>query len=80
VGALGQIRYNNVEAGVRAVRPLYRRCLASGPMLREDLIEAIASAPDLTPHDRSEVLAAIGSGQDEVSAGIIRPPNSGHFT
>ena len=60
-GALGQIRYDNLEAVLRAVRPLYRRCLASGLMLHHDLLEAIASAPGLTPHDRSQVLAAIRS-------------------
>jgi putative phosphoesterase len=74
-GALGQIRYDNREAVLRAVRPLYRRCLASGLMLRRDLLEAIASAPDLTPHDRSAVLAAIRTNDDGLAQNPIRPPS-----
>ena len=75
IGALGKIRYDNVEAVVRAGRPLYRRSLASGMMLRRDLIDAITSAPDLTPHDRSAVLAAIGMNDDGLAENPIRPPS-----
>jgi putative phosphoesterase len=73
--ALGKISYDNVRAVVDALRPLYRRSLASGLMLRRDLIEAITSADDLTLHDRSAVLAAIGTNNEGLAENLTRRPS-----
>ncbi len=59
VAALGRLAYDDVRAVVRAVIPLYRQCLARSPMLRADLIQAIAASPELTARDRAQVLAVL---------------------
>jgi hypothetical protein len=59
VDALGKIAYENVRAVVRAVVPLYQRCLSDGRMRREDLIKAIRSSDLITPNDKKGILAAI---------------------
>jgi putative phosphoesterase len=71
--ALGQINYEDLRAVLQAIRPLYRRCLANGPMRRPDLLAVMEAAPNLTLHDRSAVLAAIGTSDDGVAADPIRP-------
>lgn len=59
VGALGKLIYENVRLVVRAVVPLYQRCLTDGPIRRKDLIAAIRSSNLITPNDRKQVLAVI---------------------
>jgi putative phosphoesterase len=62
LAALGQIQipYDDVRAVVRAIVPLYRRCLSAGTlMLRQDLVAAIQAGQAISEHDRARVLAVI---------------------
>lgn len=59
VSELRKIVYENVRAVARAIAPLYKRCLAAGPIRRQELIEAIQAGDLITPNDRSQVLAVI---------------------
>lgn len=57
--ALRKIIYEDVRAVMRAIVPVYKRCLPAGLMRRQDLIEAIQTGGLITPADRAQVLAVI---------------------
>lgn len=59
VDALRKLAYEDIRAVVRAVAPLYKRCLSGGPMRRDDLISAIRSDPLISPNDKQSILEAV---------------------
>jgi len=64
--AIRRINFQDVRSLVAALVPLYRRCVTdNATMRRSDLIAAFETHPDLTPHDRAAVLAALVRASDE---------------
>jgi len=59
IQTFGDILYEDIKAVVRAVAPLYKRCLTDGPMRREELQRVISCSDLITAKDKKSLLDAI---------------------
>lgn len=59
IPSLRQIPFENYKAVMHSFLPLYKRCLTTGVIQRQELLDAILSSPLVTPHDRQQVSAVL---------------------
>jgi uncharacterized protein len=59
IGVLRTITYEDVQAVVRALMPLYKQSLQDGIMLQDDIIRAINASNLITQNDKKNILGAM---------------------
>ncbi len=59
VAAIRKIEFEDIRGVIRAIVPLYKRCMADGPIMRRDFIEIFRSSDWITANDRRRVLAIL---------------------